>query len=206
MLTAAVDVVDTPPRAVMWTVSQIADRDGVSKQAVSKQVSRLVDSGLAVERDRQGRVCAVNVAQYDGLRDRFGDPSKAQAPRRPAAFEAFQCDPKESYDEALRQKTWHEAERRRLDLDLQKGRLIETAAVAEGYDLAAAQIHDILGRLDDRADDLAAIVAREGVRGLQSALKRLGSDLLADVSRALAAEASRLRAGGARDADEPAAA
>jgi hypothetical protein len=70
MLTEATTTVDgalpgltEPPRAVMWTVSEIAARDGVSKQAVSKKVGALVDIGLTVERDEQGRVKKLNVVE-----------------------------------------------------------------------------------------------------------------------------------------------
>ena len=67
-----------PPRTVMWTIKQIAARDSVSKQAVSRKVGELVGLGLTVDRDGMGRVAAVNVVEYDRLRGRTDDPSKAQ--------------------------------------------------------------------------------------------------------------------------------
>lgn len=203
MLTAATNGANAP-RAVMWSIAQIAERDGVSKPTVSVRVKKFAERhNLTVERDGQGRVASVNVAEYDALRGRFDNPSKAQQQARAAS----PSDPRqsESYDEALRQKTWLEAEKRRIDLAQVKGQLIETAAVAEGYDTAAGLIADILSRIDDRADDLAAVVARDGARGLQTALKKLGAELLGDVSRALAEEASRLRAMIAVDASQAAA-
>jgi hypothetical protein len=177
----------------MWTIAQVADRDGVSKPVVSVRVKRFVEQhGLTVERDGQGRVARLNVAEYDALRGRYDDPSKAQAPSsRPPADEQPQS---ESYDEALRQKTWLETERRRIDLDQIRGKLVETASVAEGYDRAASAIREVLDRLDDHADDLAAVVARDGVRGLHTALKRLGADILGDIAEAIDAEARKLRA------------
>jgi DNA-binding transcriptional ArsR family regulator len=55
--------------AVMWTISQIAERDDVSKQAVSKNVQRLVrDRGLRVDRNGRGEVSGVDVAEYYRLR------------------------------------------------------------------------------------------------------------------------------------------
>jgi hypothetical protein len=184
----------------MWTISQIAARDQVSKPTVSIRVKRFSEQhSLTVERDNLGRVAAVNVAEYDALRGRYDDPSKAQAPREPDP------DPRggaESYDEALRQKTWLETERRRIDLDKLRGNLVETQAVVEGYDAATNVIHEILGRLDERADDLAAVVAKEGVRGLHTALKRLGVDMLSEIADALASEAKRLRTIIAEDASQ----
>lgn len=117
MLTEATTTVDgtlpglsQPPRAVMWTVSQIAARDRVSKQAVSKKVKELVDLGLTVERDSRGFVKKLNVVEYDRLRGRTDDPSKAPRPGRHALAPAPKppADDNESYKEALRTKTWHE--------------------------------------------------------------------------------------------------
>jgi biotin operon repressor len=71
-----------PPRAVMLSVKQLAERDGISRAAISKRVTRLRDSGLHVELDRQGHVALVNSAQYDELLNKYADPSKAQAPGR----------------------------------------------------------------------------------------------------------------------------
>ncbi|CUA90201.1 hypothetical protein Ga0061061_111113 [Chelatococcus sambhunathii] len=182
MLTTPTTPVDAP-RAVMWTVKQVADRDGVSKQAVSKKVKDLVERhGLAVERDGQGRVVALNVAEYDHLRGRYGDPSKAQAPRQQ---ELPQPPPSESYDEALRQKTWHEAERRRIELEEMKGRLVPVAAVESIVAESGAAIASVIDRLPSSADDLAAAVARDGSHGLRVALKKLANAMREDIAKAL---------------------
>jgi hypothetical protein len=179
----------------MLTIADVATRDGVSKPVVSVRVKRFREQhGLTVELDSQGRVARFNVAEYDTLRGRYDDPSKAQAPRRAEAQNSG-GDSSETYDEALRQKTWIETERRRIELDQIKGRLIDTAAVAEGYDRAAAKIQDALDHLDDHADDLAAVVARDGGRGLATALKKLGATVLAEIAAALAGEAEMMRAG-----------
>ena len=60
MLTVGMTAVDTPPprapeppRAVMWSISQIAKRDLISKQAVSKKVRELIQLGLTVDRDAE---------------------------------------------------------------------------------------------------------------------------------------------------------
>ncbi|MCW2276365.1 hypothetical protein GJ654_18735 [Rhodoblastus acidophilus] len=183
----------------MWSIAQIAARDGVSKPTVSIRVKRFVEQhDLAVERDARGNVVAVNVAQYDALRGRFDDPSKAQQPKPQERTEL----PKdgESYDEALRQKTWLETERRRIDLETIKGKLVDTQAVAEGYDRAATVILDVLGRLEEQADDLAAIVAKDGVRGLAPVLKRVAAEFSAEMVRALKTEANNLRASIVEDA------
>lgn len=192
MLTEATTTVDAP-RAVMWSISQIASRDGVSKQAVSKRVRDLAGRhGLAVERSPQGAIVAVNVAEYDHLRGRFDDPSKAQAPRRPSPTAPQDpAGPNESYDEALRQKTWHEAEKRRLELEELAGGLVKVDEVNAAMDEAVERINLAVDRLPNAADDLAAAVAREGSHGLRVALKDLAVKLRAELADAFTAMGQR---------------
>ncbi|WP_075380573.1 phage tail tip lysozyme [Methylobacterium phyllosphaerae] len=121
----------------MLTIAELAARDGVSKPTVSIAVKKLIErAGLTVERDAQGRVARVNAAEYDHLRGRYGDPSKAQAPARadaPAADPPPTAPIKaaDGYDEALRQKTWIDAETRRLDLNEKRGNLVRRDRVTE---------------------------------------------------------------------------
>lgn len=189
----------------MWSIAEIAARDGVSKPTVSVRVKRFVEQhGLAVERDEQGRVARLNVAEYDALRGQYADPSKMQAAPPSAASTPARDDIRssESYDEALRQKTWLETERRRIELDQIKGRLVDAAAIADGYDRAAGVIQDVLGALEDLADDLAAVVGRDGARGLAPALRKLGGELQGKICAALRTEARAIRASISDDAPE----
>lgn len=185
MLTDVSSTVDAP-RVLMWTVSQIADRDGISKQAVSKRVRDMAErQGLSVERDARGCITALNVAEYDHLRGRFADPSKAQAERRPMRGEGPSSPANESYDEALRQKTWHEAEKRRIELAEMKGELLRrdkvTAALAE----VAERIVHAIDRIPRAADDIAAAVAKDGTHGARSLLKAEAQRLRAEITRVL---------------------
>ena len=177
------------PRAVMWSIAQIAERDGVSRPTVSIRVKRFIEQhDLTVERDSQGRVAFLNVAEYDALRGRFDNPSKSQEPNKKEL-----APDNESYDEALRQKTWIDTESRRIALDTLKGKLVETASVVEGYDRTAGIVQDVIARIEDHADDLAAVVTKEGARGLAPALKKLGAALLQEIAAALRGEAQKLR-------------
>ena len=178
------------PRAVMLSVKEIADRDGVSAPTISDKVKRLVEKhGLTVERDHLGRVRAVNVAEFDHLLGRYADPSKAQAPKRDTPHDD------ESYDEAIRRKTWHDAERKRIELEQLRGNLIATQDVVYGYERAAAAMAEAIDRVDDFADDFAAAVGKDGVRGAELTLKRLKAALLEDLTQALEHHARDLRAG-----------
>lgn len=190
MLTAAANGANgAPPRAVMLSISAISSRDGVSKPTVSNHVKRLVERhGLTVERDGQGRVAAVNVAEYDHLRAAVGDPSKTQAPH--SAGPRLDRPQAESYDEAIRQKTWHEAEKRGIELRELRGELVRRDKVTEAAIRVATDVIGILDRIPGAADDLATAVAREGTHGLRVALKRLANSLRADLAKALTAIAA----------------
>jgi hypothetical protein len=179
----------------MWSIGRIGERDGVSKQAVSKKVKALVSAhGLQVDLDARGRIAAVNVAAYDHLRERFGDPSKAQAPARPAAAGELPLAPgtarapaADSYDEAKRQQAWIDATRAGMRLAEDKKELIRVAAVVDAVSECGIEIARIVDRLPMVADDLAAAVGRSGAHGVRVELKNLARKLRADIAAALAA-------------------
>ena len=176
--------------AVMWTAQQIADRDKISKQAVTKQVRRLADEhGLAVERDGRGRITKLNVVQYDALRQRFGDASKVQAPKQPKAEARMPAA--DSRDEAMRRSAWIEAERARLSLDELTGKLVRVADIAAAIAACGEAIAEIIDRLPNAADDLAAAVARDGSHGLRQALAGEAHRLRVEIANKLKAVASR---------------
>ncbi|MEW6257413.1 MAG: hypothetical protein AB1592_15775 [Pseudomonadota bacterium] len=186
MLTTASSAVDGAPRLLMWTVTQIAERDGVSKQAISKRVREMAESqSLTVERNGQGHITAVNVAEYDHLRGRYADPSKAQAPSRPTP-PTGPVNQNDSYDEALRQKTWHEAERRRLELAELKGELVRKDMVDAALSQVGERIVQVIDRLPRIADDIAAAVAKDGTHGARVILKAQASRLRDEIAKELA--------------------
>jgi DNA-binding Lrp family transcriptional regulator len=166
----------------MLSIAEIADRDGVSRPAVSQRVKRLVElHDLQVELDERGRVGAVNVAQYDLLRERNGDPSKDQRPSQPT--EPVRVA--DSYDEALRQKTWYEATRKGLELDEQIGKLVRVDELAQAAADCGAEIAAIVGRIEGEADVLAAAGMRDGPHGLRVALKQIKARMLGEIAVAL---------------------
>ena len=171
-----------PPRAVMLTIGELATREGVSAPAVSRRVKQLRERGLHVETDVQGRVTAVNSVQYDELRGRFADPSKAQAPKAAPLTAAVS----ESYDEALRQKTWTEAERARLRLEEEKGRLVPVDRLADALAQAGEKVVRAVDRVLMSADDIAAAVAKDGTPGVRTELKKLVHRIKVDIADALA--------------------
>lgn len=167
---------------VMWTPGEIADRDGVSKQSVTKKARDLAASGLQVERDERDRIVRINLAQYDVMRGRTDDPSKDQ--RKPPPDDAPAFDPN-SYDEALRKKTWYEAERKRLDLEQESKQLVRVDELVPAVDECGATIVSIVKQLQTETDAIAAVVARDGIQGLRVHLKTIEARMLGEIAAAL---------------------
>lgn len=173
----------------MMSVGDIARRDGVKPPGVSRRVKQLRANGLQVELDAQGKVKLVNAVQYDELRARFADPSKAQAPaQQPTDLPEPRS---ETYDEARRQLTWIEAERAKLKLEAEQKLYVRVEDLEAALADAGETIVEIADRLQQSADELAAAVARDGVSGLRAGLKKLAADFKTDIADALAAVANR---------------
>lgn len=176
-----------PTPAIMMSIAEIATRDGVSKPGVSRRVKQLRESGLQVQLDAQGRVALVDVAQYDELRQRFGDPSKAKAPAAPNAATPENA----SYDEARRQLTWIEARRAELKLQAEQGVYVPVQELEAAVDQLSDSLVEIVDRLPQGADDLAAALAQSGVAGLRNGLKKLAAELRTEIADALHGLAAR---------------
>jgi DNA-binding Lrp family transcriptional regulator len=184
-----VAVLPLAPAAVMFTVSEIAERDGISKQAVSKRVKALVDDhGLAVETDARGNVARVNVVHYDLLRERHGNPSKDQ---RPAPSTESSAPAGDSYEEALRLKTHYEATRKGIELDEQMGKLVRVDELQQAVADVGAEIAAIVGKVEQEADALAAAGMRDGPHGIRVALKQVKFRMLTEIADALDALGKR---------------
>jgi hypothetical protein len=83
-LTFLDDQTPAPGARLLWSVTKIAEWDGVSKRAISKNVGRLIDRGLFIERNARGEVGAVDVAEYYRLLGRAFDPGDLEAQSRDA--------------------------------------------------------------------------------------------------------------------------
>lgn len=178
---------------VMWSVTRIAERDGVSRQAISKHVARLIEHhNLDVTRDGRGRVSAVNIVHFDDLRRRFGDSGKARSaePERPGP----QSEPEpssgsnETLDGARRIKLLHETELLRLRLLEDAGDLLRKDTIEAGLDRLAEEIGRIVD-LPQHADVIAA-AAGKGLHELRIVLKRLTVEMRSAISGHAAALAA----------------
>lgn len=170
----------TDASTVMWSVAQIAERDGVSKQAVSKQVKKLLDDrpDTPVERGSQGQVVRLSLAHYDHYRQRHVNPAKATAPIRSSdATAGGSISQSESFEEARRQSEWLKVGREKIRRQEECGQLLRRDRSEEAHRVIGREIQSIVRRLQNRADDVALAVSKEGVHGARVALRQIAFEL-----------------------------
>ncbi|WGD31220.1 hypothetical protein AncyloWKF20_05195 [Ancylobacter sp. WKF20] len=176
--------VDSGPR-VMWSVSQIAERDGISKQAVSKVVQSLIAGhDIPVERDSRGRVARVSLAHYDHHRGQFANPAKVAA-ARPSTHGPLADTRGDSFDEARRQNEWLKVEREKLAQAQERKQLVRADLLTEALERVGREIQSLVARLPNKADDLALAGAKEGVHGVRIALRAAANEINTAIADAL---------------------
>lgn len=175
---------------VMWSVAQIAERDKVSKAAVSKAAKKLIEErpDTPVQRDSQGRIMLLSLAHYDHYRQRFVNPAKAKAeiranePDAPTKPE----DPSSSFDEARRQSEWLKLGRERIRHQEEIGQLLRRDRVDQSLRTAGLEIQSVIKRLANKADDVALAVSKEGVHGARVLLRTIAFELGNEIADRLA--------------------
>lgn len=176
---------------VMLTVSEIAERGGISKQAVSKVVQSLVQNhGIPVERDGRGRIARVSVAHWDHHRSQFANPAKLVEQRSEPAPRPPVGGSPDSFEEARRLGEWLKVERERIRQAEEGGKLFRADRIVEALAMTGREIQSAIGKLPNRADDLAVAVSREGVHGLRVLLREIAFELSSTIADKLAAIAS----------------
>lgn len=196
MLTEA-HVLDVAPTEAMLAVSEIAKRDGISRQAVSKRVKDLVSThGLTVRRGLSGVVLAVNVVQYDLLRERYGDQSQVRVRKDPTSVPPGPpVVDSRSYDEATRRRAWLEMEKRRLEVAELRGQLLRKDRYEEAVGACGDELIRVIEQLPQKADALAVELGCDDVHSVRRALKQLARELRGDLAKkfeALAAAAPEM--------------
>ncbi|MGY6709720.1 MAG: hypothetical protein ACXIVF_15480 [Rhizobiaceae bacterium] len=172
---------------VMVTPGDVAERDGVSKAAVTKLVRRFVEQhGLPVERDARKRIVRFSLAHYDHIRSEFSSSEKVAAARREeAAPSAKPIAGSQSRDEALRQEAWLKVGREKLRRQEEIGQLLRADKTRQAITVCGREIQSMVARLQNRADDMALAVGREGVHGLRVLLRQISFDLNTDIANRL---------------------
>ncbi|OLP56812.1 hypothetical protein BJF92_12130 [Rhizobium rhizosphaerae] len=164
---------------VMWSVAQIAARDGVSKAAVSKAIKKLLEAHpeTPVVRDGQGRIASISLAHYDEYRARFVNPAKASAPIREVSSDSPpslpRLDPSDSFDEARRQSEWLKVGREKIRHQQECGQLVRLDMVEEAHKKLGAEIQSVIRGLPNHADEVALAISKEGVHGVRQVLRTI---------------------------------
>lgn len=166
---------------VMWSISQIAERDEISRQAVSKIVKKLVaDHDIPVERDKRGRISSVSLAHWDKHREQYNNPAM-----KPPATEPAPEKPKDSFEEARRQSEWLKLDRAKIDYAETAGKLVRVDKVAEALERTGLEIQARIDRLQNKADELALAAVQEGVHGLRVKLRQVAFEINQDIANRL---------------------
>lgn len=181
-MTSLTQSIDLGP--TMLTISQLAARHGVSKQAISRRVNRLSDlhPDFAVRRDGDGRIVGVPVAQYEELIGTYGDSAKRPPDDRPVPRAPESVGEDASLDHARLLTAQVSAERAAIALAREKRELVRADRLEEALEEAGAAIGGVLERLPRRAEDLAAALSQDGTHGLRVALKQLARELRAQIA------------------------
>lgn len=202
---------DTPAAAVaaeggggFWlSISDLAKRKGLSKQALAERVARFEAAGKVATRPGAGRAKLVNVAEFDRAAGEIGDLAREQgaATRRAAVIPPPPTAPPRPLDpdapvytvEQARNMAY-KAELARLELEERQGKIVSVDVVRAAALKAGEEIVRVLERLPQAADDLAVALTKEGSHGVRLALKRVGIAMRNDIAAALAdASAEALR-------------
>ncbi|TJV19679.1 hypothetical protein [Mesorhizobium sp.] len=171
----------------MATPADVAARDRVTKQAVTKLVRRLVDEhDMPVERDARERIIRFSLAHYDHYRAEFASSEKVAAARKDAPATS-PANSSTSRDEALRQEAWLKVGREKLRRQEHIGQLVRADRMREALTICGREIQASIARLQNKADDMALAVSREGSHGLRVLLRDIAFDLNNDIADKLAA-------------------
>ncbi|MES0049259.1 hypothetical protein [Mesorhizobium sp. M0053] len=175
-----------PEEIVMAAPADVAARDGITKQAVTKLVRRLVEEhGLPVERDGRDRIMRFSLAHYDHYRGEFASSEKIAAARKdPPSSQPENSST--SRDEALRQEAWLKVGREKLRRQEHIGQLVRADRMREALIVCGREIQSSIARLQNKADDMAMAVSREGSHGLRVLLRDIAFEMNSEIAERLA--------------------
>lgn len=173
--------------SIMATPAEVAARDGVTKQAVTKLVRRFVDEhSLPVERDARERIVRFSLAHYDHFRGEFASSEKVASARKEPPS-ASPVNSSTSRDEALRQEAWLKVGREKLRRQEHIGQLVRADRMRDALTVCGREIQSTIARLQNKADDMALAVSREGAHGLRVLLRQIAFELNTEIADRLGA-------------------
>ena len=143
----------TADGGVWLTIAELARRKGVSKQAATKRVNRLVEEGRLTVR-AHGRNRLVELATYDRIVGQVGDGFKEQAAITSRAIRG---------------------EPTRKDEDLQQSGLRDAQTLRAGYEAKLKAL--------DFAERTGQLVPLKGEHGIEGALIKISDQLVRDLGQ-----------------------
>lgn len=167
------------PSQIMVAPSQIAERDSVSKQAVSKALKRLLEERpeTPVERGSRGEVLRLSLAHYDEFRHRFVNPAKVAASVRAIGGAGPVVPAGDSFEEARRQSEWLKVGREKIRHQEECRQLLRKDKIDEALSVIGDELLAIVKRLPNRAEDVAHAVSKEGVHGVRVLLRQIAFEI-----------------------------
>ncbi|SHE67545.1 MarR family protein [Kaistia soli DSM 19436] len=183
------------------SVSELARMKGLSKQAISKRLGRLVEDGL-IRTHVRGREKVVSLAEWDTVTRDVTDPAKVAGARtrsgrnlsaEPIADGATSPEDaarSPSYNRELTRKAGYDADLKEIELRKQRGELrtvqdIQAAATKVGETLVR-----LIEQLPTHADDIATAHGRGGASAVRDLLKAKARGMREAVVQALEALAA----------------
>lgn len=185
-MTPATEQVDGAPRRApdLVAVPALAQRRGVSKQALHKQLDRLERAGaLETIRDDAGRFVS-EAAYLFAIGERAATQLAESAVTPPQA--SGQAPPDDTKAEADRRRAVIAAELAQMELDERRGLLRPVEEVTRAAVAVAERVVAAIGDLGDHADTVIAAIAREGGDGARRALAAIGRAQREAIADALA--------------------
>ena len=189
------DVIGVDASASWLSLTQIAALKHTSKQAVSKRVKRLSETGLLSTRQGPSGSLLVNLAEYDRVvgettdfvraskGTRAAGASKTHSVITEAASSESVTSPSLNFQQA--RKASYDADLKKLELDERLGKLLPIQDVEAAMIACAGSMVRQIEQITARADDIAAAVARNGSAGVRAELKKIVHELRDTLAREL---------------------
>lgn len=181
--------------ALRVTITELAQLKGVTRQAISKRLARLVDEGL-ITVEQRGRERLVRLAEWDALTDDVTDLARVaghatRAARRGESEPDAAGAPRDpSYTQELTRKARYDADLKEIELQRQRQELRSVAEVTDAATKIGEAMVRVIDMLPSRADDLATAVARGGPAAVRDQLRALARSMRGTIARELAALAA----------------
>ncbi len=178
------DNLTSPSDGGFWlSVSQLAKRNGVSRQSMAERVNRLLAEGLVTVR-RDGHLKLINVAQFDRAVGNVGIPSRESSALTKSETSGHSAS--SAFRDAATREKEYAADIKYLEREERLGRLLPVSDLAS----AAASVCELIVREIDHlpvhADSIAAAVGKDGPAGAKATLKEIAHEIRKSIAEAMA--------------------